>query len=179
MRPPEFTGGKVGGAAMIVAFPEFASMRPPEFTGGKQSTTCRWVCIPICASMRPPEFTGGKPGSGWKLIASTARFNEAAGIHRRKGESDRAGGADIEHGFNEAAGIHRRKDPCWRAWSCWTGSGFNEAAGIHRREPTSLDAIVCTHRPGAIASMRPPEFTGGNAGRYMHLRIAGLFEELQ
>ena len=36
------------------------------------------------ASMRPPEFTGGN-GSAWRGEAWRGkRFNEAAGIHRRK-----------------------------------------------------------------------------------------------
>ena len=35
--------------------------------------------------MRPPEFTGGNlPGGAAQCAASTNRFNEAAGIHRRK-----------------------------------------------------------------------------------------------
>ena len=39
------------------------------------------------------------------------------------------------------------------------GSSFNEAAGIHRRKPV---ARVVTRYLDRIASMRPPEFTGGN-----------------
>ena len=61
--------------------------------------------------------------------------------------------------FNEAAGIHRRKRRC----SCGTSppcACFNEAAGIHRRKRRADRP-----RPGreGQASMRPPEFTGGNA----------------
>ena len=42
-----------------------------------------------------------------------------------------------------------------------TRAGFNEAAGIHRRKRGAHG-----YRPGAVfvASMRPPEFTGGNGG---------------
>ena len=39
------------------------------------------------------------------------------------------------------------------------GPGFNEAAGIHRRK---LMARYLLYVPEALASMRPPEFTGGN-----------------
>ena len=38
-------------------------------------------------------------------------------------------------------------------------SGFNEAAGIHRRK---LAVRFAVRTPGSRASMRPPEFTGGN-----------------
>ena len=34
--------------------------------------------------MRPPEFTGGNPQSGNGVDRLLHRFNEAAGIHRRK-----------------------------------------------------------------------------------------------
>ena len=37
--------------------------------------------------------------------------------------------------------------------------GFNEAAGIHRRKPVKEWDDVANPEP---ASMRPPEFTGGN-----------------
>ena len=39
---------------------------------------------------------------------------------------------------------------------------FNEAAGIHRRKPAMADVDIYDEW---IASMRPPEFTGGNAER--------------
>ena len=45
----------------------------------------------ILASMRPPEFTGGNAHR--EVVASRKRrerFNEAAGIHRRKRELVRA-----------------------------------------------------------------------------------------
>ncbi len=34
--------------------------------------------------MRPPEFTGGNPDTGTSDRPPSTRFNEAAGIHRRK-----------------------------------------------------------------------------------------------
>ena len=34
--------------------------------------------------MRPPEFTGGKGFPPCKVDSRSLRFNEAAGIHRRK-----------------------------------------------------------------------------------------------
>ena len=89
----------------------------------------------------------------------TPRFNEAAGIHRRKpelgltiqdggtqasmrppeftGGNSRPPRTRCHHGpsFNEAAGIHRRK---LEGNVVATGGPerFNEAAGIHRRKPT-------------------------------------------
>ena len=110
-----------------------ASMRPPEFTGGNRLLQ---LAIPAAtgASMRPPEFTGGNIRQRLKSRPHTSRFNEAAGIHRRK----------------PSRGAPR---------SCIRGRGFNEAAGIHRRKPRPL-AITAPHR--FPASMRPPEFTGGN-----------------
>ena len=85
--------------------------------------------------MRPPEFTGGNgPGAG-RYGCADGRFNEAAGIHRRK-----LGAAAIG-----------RAAPAW----C-----FNEAAGIHRRKPPRLPEAL---KGRQAASMRPPEFTGGNS----------------
>ena len=175
MRPPEFTGGNTGGEfALSRSWVGIrASMRPPEFTGGnadgKDSGSSDGKQLD--ASMRPPEFTGGNAPS----IQST--------------EADRP----LHWGFNEAAGIHRRKlafEPsinpvlALRAASMrppeFTGGNtiarallsrrqlrqhnrFNEAAGIHRRKRTS----AATGEPSVVAplaSMRPPEFTGGNSG---------------
>ena len=84
--------------------------------------------------MRPPEFTGGNHNELTRILTRPNRFNEAAGIHRRK---------------------------LWRGGAGWRvpGGRFNEAAGIHRRK-------LPDKYPGkfpAEASMRPPEFTGGNA----------------
>ena len=42
--------------------------------------------------------------------------------------------------------------------------GFNEAAGIHRRKRL-WDRYVHVSYIGKDASMRPPEFTGGNSDR--------------
>ena len=60
--------------------------------------------------------------------------------------------------FNEAAGIHRRKHILTKHKSKFL-VGFNEAAGIHRRKRVR---IATAHEPTHCASMRPPEFTGGN-----------------
>ena len=91
-------------------------MRPPEFTGGNEPTSSTWtVELPQQASMRPPEFTGGNIEEGHALLrtGATSRFNEAAGIHRRKlyrpGSNDYIYVIGPWNGFNEAAGIHRRK----------------------------------------------------------------------
>ena len=61
--------------------------------------------------------------------------------------------------FNEAAGIHRRKLQPLAADEPERGVGFNEAAGIHRRKQCSRTGL---HDERLPASMRPPEFTGGN-----------------
>ena len=108
-------------------------MRPPEFTGGNPlhrsaRTSCR------AASMRPPEFTGGNGRARILGRGPAPRFNEAAGIHRRKPDT-RASAA-----------------PRW-------SQSFNEAAGIHRRKRVPVRAPMIS---GRRASMRPPEFTGGN-----------------
>ena len=59
-------------------------MRPPEFTGGNFRLERREHAY-LLASMRPPEFTGGNPpASPGSRTSRWARFNEAAGIHRRK-----------------------------------------------------------------------------------------------
>ena len=131
-------------------------MRPPEFTGGNG------VREPVDvsgyeASMRPPEFTGGNYQTVYNSFGRYLCFNEAAGIHRRK----RRRGSDRRRpgtGFNEAAGIHRRKPRSSRR-PAHRLPGFNEAAGIHRRkqgQQGGQDLSVMW------ASMRPPEFTGGN-----------------
>ena len=85
--------------------------------------------------MRPPEFTGGNRLRGYR-------------------------NAIVMEGFNEAAGIHRRKRGCGRR-AVGTNGRFNEAAGIHRRKQGSGASVY-----GVVgaASMRPPEFTGGNRG---------------
>ena len=83
MRPPEFTGGNDGRAATDSRLARRASMRPPEFTGGnfEEQNNNRGNFI---ASMRPPEFTGGNARPQASQLAMYCRFNEAAGIHRRK-----------------------------------------------------------------------------------------------
>ena len=146
MRPPEFTGGNVLGWWFHPSANSLASMRPPEFTGGNvvRPDDCH---RPLKASMRPPEFTGGNPmGTGAPDRLGAGGFNEAAGIHRRKPSSC---GCQLFHaslGFNEAAGIHRRKHP----------SRPDRGGG------------------GSVASMRPPEFTGGNWRTGRSRRVAGL-----
>ena len=60
--------------------------------------------------MRPPEFTGGNlSGSEAQNRLVRARFNEAAGIHRRKHDGKGGRRRTNRARFNEAAGIHRRK----------------------------------------------------------------------
>ena len=134
-------------------------MRPPEFTGGNSTLATTLNRLGPCgfneaagihrrkletlkndkkslqdASMRPPEFTGGNLQAVLAVHAVVPCFNEAAGIHRRKPTACSARSTATTWSFNEAAGIHRRKRE-------WTG-----------RRLYALQA----------ASMRPPEFTGGN-----------------
>ena len=111
-----------------------ASMRPPEFTGGN-SRSRGWGRASRAASMRPPEFTGGN-----------------ARIPRESGQRNL--------GFNEAAGIHRRKPGACGRLATVCAVCFNEAAGIHRRRQSYSGRPLVLHF--AVASMRPPEFTGGN-----------------
>ena len=113
--------------------------------------------------MRPPEFTGGNSISLPEFALTYACFNEAAGIHRRKPRT--VPYRDREKwGFNEAAGIHRRKRE-------------RELAEYRRRDasmrpPEFTGGNVCLHPVVStriiVASMRPPEFTGGNHPRARH-----------
>ena len=73
-------GIKTSGVLVVVA-----SMRPPEFTGGNSGAAHRHGSV-YPASMRPPEFTGGNQPRQQRAVALLQRFNEAAGIHRRKQE---------------------------------------------------------------------------------------------
>ena len=59
-------------------------MRPPEFTGGNNVTLVTSLARYGAASMRPPEFTGGNSNFVCESTTGDTRFNEAAGIHRRK-----------------------------------------------------------------------------------------------
>ena len=83
MRPPEFTGGNLVQCDADGANCLNASMRPPEFTGGNEPAT-QVVSPGVVASMRPPEFTGGNRSRRGRGGQARPRFNEAAGIHRRK-----------------------------------------------------------------------------------------------
>ena len=86
--------------------------------------------------MRPPEFTGGNP------VSHPFSLFLAAAASMRPPEFTGGNAKETALEQNESA------------------SGFNEAAGIHRRKRG------LTRDVGAgedfLASMRPPEFTGGN-----------------
>ena len=90
--------------------------------------------------MRPPEFTGGNPATRTCRCAWRPRFNEAAGIHRRKLLDGHIAGPAETDSFNEAAGIHRRKRRSVGGRSRYRWVRFNEAAGIHRRKPPAVKA---------------------------------------
>ena len=156
----------------LAATSHAASMRPPEFTGGNRvSPGCWEMTMPYSASMRPPEFTGGNLDHGrirteLRPIAK-ARFNEAAGIHRRKrvepGRADRRYVGGLR--FNEAAGIHRRKlRPAGRARSPSAAASMRppEFTGGNFTGPRPPQAGAWLGERHRAASMRPPEFTGGN-----------------
>ena len=132
MRPPEFTGGN-GNGGPVGERRQPASMRPPEFTGGNPDGRIEPPATARAASMRPPEFTGGNWHTGPDAGSWAARFNEAAGIHRRKRQRgvvpDRVGG------------------PASMRPPEFTGGNHTVHAARFR---------------GTQASMRPPEFTGGN-----------------
>ena len=66
-------------------------MRPPEFTGGNAPRSPSKDVTTGTASMRPPEFTGGNIKLRNFSWAVKRRFNEAAGIHRRKRRQARCG----------------------------------------------------------------------------------------
>ena len=138
-------------------FNEAAGIHRRKPTGG--SGTPNPVFL---ASMRPPEFTGGNHRKYTIPVVASTSFNEAAGIHRRKPCTRRRVATFTLSGFNEAAGIHRRKQIRSTRSSSNPRISFNEAAGIHRRKPA---AAAPQPDPDATASMRPPEFTGGNAPR--------------
>ena len=161
-------------------------MRPPEFTGGNARRGYKYDRR-ACASMRPPEFTGGNDRHRdylrLRVRSLHHRFNEAAGIHRRKPRRTAPGTRCSLGCFNEAAGIHRRKPLRGVVGISLIPRCFNEAAGIHRRKripdcspnsgPTRFNEAAGIHRrkrsarasptsSQCHASMRPPEFTGGN-----------------
>ena len=82
-----------------------------------------------------------------------------------------------ERCFNEAAGIHRRKPQEGGGRQARSWSGFNEAAGIHRRK--LVGGRLMPRWSADEASMRPPEFTGGNSAESLHhlmVRVSGFNE---
>ena len=84
--------------------------------------------------MRPPEFTGGNSSEWCGTESRRARFNEAAGIHRRK--------PDRRQGVVAGSPAASMRPP--------------EFTGGNR-----VDSVI-DGRLKKFASMRPPEFTGGN-----------------
>ena len=147
--------------------------------------------------MRPPEFTGGNFSAPRAALAHTPRFNEAAGIHRRKlspgnRRANRAQAASMRPpeftGGNGARVLCADGVPVDASMRPpeFTGgnevegelptsdsSGFNEAAGIHRRKHDRSRSPVL--RTFIDASMRPPEFTGGNQRTARSSARAGEF----
>ena len=110
-----------------------ASMGPPEFTGGNLAAADAFVGGGAVASMGPPEFTGGNIARLLKVsVSSVLQWG------RRNSPAETRGGRTC----------HRR-----------SGSRFNGAAGIHRRKPGTVSAGRSRR---LLASMGPPEFTGGN-----------------
>ena len=85
--------------------------------------------------MGPPEFTGGNfTFSGISLPRTRLRFNGAAGIHRRK---------------LPCCNRSLRAMPWPLQWG-------------RRNSPAETDVMRMNGEVGVVASMGPPEFTGGN-----------------
>ena len=187
MGPPEFTGGNYHPIWTTRPLAGLASMGPPEFTGGNNLLSIGSCCSSFsfngAAGIHRRKLHGF---DGVNEIAGN-RFNGAAGIHRRKHTASlvkRANEAELQWG--------RRNSPAeTRTCGSWSGSAtirFNGAAGIHRRKlepapqcakpwfavlqwgrrnsPAETSDGVDLVRPGALASMGPPEFTGGNLGAF-------------
>ena len=117
--------------------------------------------------MRPPEFTGGNRRCP-RSDRSTNRFNEAAGIHRRK--LCRTGPASTVDLRSRAS----MRPPEFTGGNNHDGSAQvitiarasmrpPEFTGGNSKARTRADAVV-------RASMRPPEFTGGNKRPRQHRR---------
>ena len=161
-----------------------ASMGPPEFTGGNRRDAHE-------RRGRGGGFNGAagihrrKPvRKGREAPHRPGCFNGAAGIHRRKRTTDtpdssairmlqwgrRNSPAETSSGWsgrsanasrlqwgrrNSPAETYSPSDFAIAIRSC-----FNGAAGIHRRKPGSRGGRADRRH---VASMGPPEFTGGNA----------------
>ena len=183
MRPPEFTGGnreavtwrdgetpprfneaagihrrKPANTTAPHPAEHKASMRPPEFTGGNPAHRLAVIRLAAHASMRPPEFTGGNDDTVSHTFSKT-RFNEAAGIHRRKRRASDTPSATDRHASMRppefTGGNARSPDPPARRL---------RVASMRPPEFTGGNSMdYAYHKLEMIAaSMRPPEFTGGN-----------------
>ena len=207
MGPPEFTGGNPPEDHAAGSLRHAASMGPPEFTGGnaviptidtilrrllqwgRRNSPAETVVVRGHHSSILIKLQWGRrnsPAETWACRQPWAcpctSFNGAAGIHRRKQESDRLtyrsclvlqwgrrnSPAETHVWWTERQGRAalqwgRRNSPAEtpRRTGCGgSSSGFNGAAGIHRRKRAPGSR---RQPPGAEASMGPPEFTGGNA----------------
>ena len=108
--------------------------------------------------MRPPELPGGNSRSYGGYRARGARFNEAAGITRRKPDLSNASllatGASMRPpelpGGNQAAGVDSK------VGTAQASMRPPELPGGNGPQPHAL------HQLGLGASMRPPELPGGN-----------------
>ena len=193
MGPPEFTGGNGRRAALGAAGAPVASMGPPEFTGGNAHRRAAPVRI------GPALQWGRRNSPAETYVCGPTRcahscFNGAAGIHRRKPPTARS--CPLRRpGFNGAAGIHRRKQAGGGGTYTDAIVGFNGAAGIHRRKPSMparwirhgltlqwgrrnspAETSIARARIGVrnLASMGPPEFTGGNAAGRQRSHVTRL-----
>ena len=102
--------------------------------------------------MRPPDITGG--------IADLVADGRSVGHEASMRPPDITGG--IARGGR--GGGSRLSQP-----------GFNEAAGYYRRNQARPDALLVPHQ--MVASMRPPDITGGitkRARMKRHVRERGL-----
>ena len=147
MGPPEFTGGNGVNAALI-------EQARDELQWGRRNSpaetcpVCRAYSRIRCASMGPPEFTGGNRAPSLPSISST----------------------ELQWG--------RRNSPAETPQQCHRlvvdDFRFNGAAGIHRRKHVPQRRPPDARR---MASMGPPEFTGGNGTRgYVLPMPAGVLQ---
>ena len=162
--PAETSAGAAGWTLV-----EVASMGPPEFTGGNTLSVLFPSCRQFEASMGPPEFTGGNAVVGHvqrspPTLLQWGRRNSPAETVPRLPRA-RA----VPARFNGAAGIHRRKPPSYQVMGMVWAGRFNGAAGIHRRKHLREVGLP----QGRLhASMGPPEFTGGNVSRLLGDAVA-------
>ena len=144
-------------------------MRPPEFTGGNRCGIVTHLLDLRFASMRPPEFTGGNLHGAHvpdRVVTASMRPPEFTGGNRQSVPTDH--GRRQQRASMRAAGIHRRKLAVK-----YMEQTTRTNASMRPPEFTggNLRADARPGGRGLRASMRPPEFTGGNRQHPCHIRL--------